>query len=111
MSIQDVERQRQEVMDEMLAIRSMRRGSITEQKLPSKKGGKATRGPYFVFSRRQEGKTVSKRLRPGPDLELAHQEVAAHKHFVELCRRFEQLTERLGELERGDVTQEKKRRR
>lgn len=111
MTIKDIEEQRRQVIDEMLAIRSMRRGSITEQQSPNKRAGKTARGPYFVFSRRQEGRTVSRRLRPGPDLELARQEVAAHKQFAALCQRFEQLTERLGELERDDVDQEKKRRR
>lgn len=111
MTVQNIEEQRRQVVEEMLAIRSMRRGSITEQRSPNKRKSRTTCGPYFVFSRRQDGRTVSKRLRPGPDLERARQEVAAHKQFLALCQRFEQLTEHLGELERGDVSHQKKRQR
>lgn len=113
MDIQELEERREQILSEMQAMRSMRRGSITEQYLKDKrkKGQPVTRGPYYVFSRREDGRTVSRRLKPGPDLEQARREVAAHQRFVELCQEFERLTERLGELERDSDRQEKKRHR
>jgi hypothetical protein len=112
--VRDIETRRDQILDEMRGIRSMRRGSITEQMVEDRRNKQAApvaRGPYYVLSRREDGKTVSSRLKPGPELEHAQQEIAAYQRFVGLCREFEQLTEQLGELEHGAQAQEKKRRR
>jgi hypothetical protein len=105
------------VLKQMRSIRSMRRGSISEQHLRSApRAGRSTpvlHGPYYVFSRRENDRTVSHRLRLASELEQARQDVATHTRFVALCAEFERLTEQLGELERQqpELTQEKKRRR
>lgn len=94
-------------------MRSLRRGTINEQFVEDrrKKGAEPVqRGPYYVLSRREDGRTVSRRLKPGEDLEQARLDVAEHKRFVELCKELERLTEQLGELIRLDPAQEKKRR-
>lgn len=115
-TIQELETQRNAVLAEIIAIRSMKRGTINEQFLKVPRKGKrepALRGPYYVLSRKEGRRTVSQRLKSPTELEQAQRDVAAHKRFVELCRQFEQLTEQLGELERrtGDTAPEKKRRR
>ncbi len=68
-------------------------------------------GPYYVLSRREEEKTVSKRLRSVAELEQAQKDVAEYKRFLGLCQEFERLTARLGALERDQqgLEQEKKR--
>jgi glucose dehydrogenase len=92
----------------------MKRGTINEQyfqvQLKGKKGATA-QGPYYVLSRREGEKTVSFRLKSSTELEQAREDVTAYRRFVSLCREFEQLTARLGEMERGESTfeQEKKR--
>jgi hypothetical protein len=67
-------------------------------------------GPYYVLSKREGNKTVSKRLRV-TELEQAQKDVAEYKRFLGLCQEFERLTSRLGELERREqgLEQEKKR--
>lgn len=115
-SIQEIEARRDAILEEMRSLRSMRRGTINEQYFNvHRKGKKETiqQGPYYVLSRREGEKTVSKRLTSLSDLEQARREVAVRKKFVALCREFEQLTTRLGELERKepDIEQEKKRSR
>lgn len=115
-TIQELERQRAQVLQQMQAIDSMKRGTITEQYVPILRGGKPTghrRGPYYVFSRREGNRTVSQRLRSSQELRQAQQDVAAHQRFVALCKQFEELTERLSELRRGqlDHEREKKQRR
>lgn len=98
-----VEKRRKDILKEMLSIRSMHRGTINEQFFEAKiKDGKETvlRGPYYVLSRNREGRTESKRLKKGPELEQANKDIAAYKRFDALCREYEELTQQLGELER-----------
>ena len=117
-TIQQLETRRDAVLAEMKSIRSMKRGTINEQFLPvfhKRLKEPVRRGPYYVFSRydAERGMTTSQRLTTPEQVEQARRDVAAHRWFVSLCQSFEQLTERLGELERssGEVCAEKKRRR
>ncbi|RLC54846.1 MAG: hypothetical protein DRI30_08520 [Chloroflexi bacterium] len=114
--IKEIEKRRDELLERMKAIRSMRKGTINEQYMkvyPKGKKKPSLRGPYYVISRREGGRTVSERLTSPADLERAREEVTAHKRFLSLCKQFETLTERLGELERSgeDMSLEKKRSR
>lgn len=116
-TIKELEIRREQVLDQMRLIRSMRRGSITEQHLKSaprlSRRTPIVHGPYYVFSRREGERTVSHRLRAGRELEQARQDVTSHAQFVALCKEFERLTEQLGELERQhpELAGEKKRQR
>lgn len=108
----EIEKRREAVLQQMRSIRSMKRGSINEQylKVPQKGSKPALRGPYYVLSRREGNKTVSERLSTAMQLEQAKVDVAAHRRFVELCKEFEALTERLGVLLRqAEGSEEKKR--
>ena len=61
-TIIEIEEKREIILNEMRAIRSMKRGTINEQyfKMPSKgRNEPILRGPYYVISRREGGKTVS----------------------------------------------------
>jgi hypothetical protein len=113
-TVQQLEAQRNAILEEMRSIRSMRRGTINEQYFKTRlKGrkGMVHQGPYYVLSRREEEKTVSRRLRSAAELEEARKGVAEYKRFMGLCQEFERLTARLGELERVEqgLEQEKKR--
>jgi hypothetical protein len=112
--MREIENRRDAALREMRSIRSMKRGTINEQylKVPQKGKKPALRGPYYVLSRREGNKTVSERLTTPSQLEQTKMDVAAHKKFVELCKEFELLTERMGALSRqAEGTAEKKRRR
>jgi hypothetical protein len=113
-TVQQLEVQRNAILEEMRSIRSMRRGTINEQYFKTRlKGRKGVvqQGPYYVLSRREGEKTVSKRLRSVAELQEAQKEVAEYKRFLGLCQEFERLTARLGELEGSEqgLEQEKKR--
>ena len=113
--IQDLEDRRDAILKQMRSIQFMRRGSISKQYLKVKRKGQppVKRGPYYVFSRQEENKTISRRLKTPEQLEQAQKEVAEHRRFLTLCKEFEQLTERLCDLKRQKdwAQQEKKRRR
>jgi Family of unknown function (DUF6788) len=113
-TIQQLEARRNAVLEEMRSIRSMRRGTINEQYFKTRLKGKkgiVHQGPYYVFSKRERDRTVSKRLRSVAELEQAQKDVAEYKRFLGLCQEFERLTAHLGALEKGEqgLEQEKKR--
>jgi hypothetical protein len=113
--IEAIEARRVAIAKEMCSIRSLRRGTINEQFLRVPLAGRkeaGVRGPYYVLSRYEGRRTVSQRLSMGQELEQARQDVAEHKRFLALCKEFEELTERLGQIEREGAgpIQEKKRR-
>ena len=114
-ALEKVERRREEILKEMRAIRAMRKGSVMEQYLPVKQREKTEpvlRGPYWLYTRKEKGRTVGRRL-SREEAEGVRGEVEAGHRFQALCREYEELTERLGELERelAKAGREKKRRR
>ena len=115
-TIKEIEARREVILDQMRAIRSMERGTINEHYVGVKHKGKkepVARGPYYVISRRENNRTVGYHLKGKKELERVRRDVESRKRFVALCREFEQLTQRLGEIERADKGDEveKKRRR
>jgi hypothetical protein len=108
----EIETKREAVLQHMLSIRSMKRGTINAQylKVPQKGADSAVRGPYHVLSRREDNKTVSERLTTPKQLEQAKLDVAAHRKFVELCKEFEILTEQMGILRQQTEGPEEKKR-
>lgn len=112
-SIEDIERRRREILSEIMDIRSMKRGTVNEQFLKVRIKGRdepVPRGPYYVFTRSEGGRTVSQRLTSPEMRRQAQADVAAHKRFVALCLEYERLTERLGEMERREDGGEEKKR-
>lgn len=62
---QQFQQQRQHVVEQMMSLDSMKRGTLNEQFLRVPQQGQkkpALRGPYFVLSRKEAGKTVSRRV-------------------------------------------------
>ena len=107
---------RDAILAEMGGLETMRRGTINEQyfRRGKKTAGRTDlRGPYYVFSRCEGGRTRSQRLKTAEDLARARQAIAAHKRFLALCEEFVSVTERLGNLldQSRDLDLEKKRRR
>jgi len=113
-NIRELEDRRNQILEEMRLVRFLNRGTINEQYFktyPKGKKGAVVQGPYYVLSRREKGKTVSQRLNSSTELEQAKRDVAEHKKFITLCREFEELTIKIGELERNDLGCERKKKR
>ena len=109
--IKEIEARREVILSEIRSIRSMKKGSIAKQYQKVHHKGKkepVLRGPYYNFTYKEGKKTVGRRLTTREDLEAVRKDVAAHKRFVELCKEFERLTEKLGELEKNEIGPEKK---
>ena len=115
-TLSDLDARREKLLAAMRSIRSLKRATINEQYLKVPHKGKeepALRGPYYVMSWREKGKTIGRRLTTAAELKQARNDIEAHKRFLALCQEFVQATERLGELERRKEEEgemEKKRR-
>jgi len=101
-SVAELEARRQRLAEQMLAIRAVQPGKISEQflKVPHKgKSEPVKRGPYYVLTWWENGRTRSRRIKP-EDLERTREEVANYARLKALCQEFEQITQALGEAER-----------
>lgn len=98
----ELEKRRHELTQQMLGIRSTTRGAVSEQFVPVPHKGKkkpVLRGPYYVLSWWENGKTHSRRIHRD-DLERTRQELANYERLKALCQEFEALTQALGQAER-----------
>jgi hypothetical protein len=112
-----LQRRRQALLLEMGRMRCMRPGSLCAQYQPVVRHGRPTperRGPYYVLTTKQRGKTVSRRLPSPEEVARVREEVDNYQRYVALSREFVALTQQLGEMDRARdaaLEQEKKRRR
>ncbi len=101
--VQQLEMRRKEVLRELEAIRSLRKGNLNEQWFPVVREGRKTkelRGPYFVWSRKVGKKTVSERLKNELQIAVARQDAANYRKFKQLCGELEKVIKEFGEAER-----------
>lgn len=100
---QELEQQRKAILKQMGQIRTMRRGTVSEQflKVPQKgQAEPALRGPYFLWQYWEQGKPRRQRLRKGAEVDAARREVAAYQQFEQLCVQYVEVAEALREVER-----------
>lgn len=103
MSNDTMEARRRTVLEQVEAIRSLRKGTLSEQWVPVVRDGKKTkkvRGPYFVWTSKAGKKTVSERIKGKQEQQWAQQDALNYQRFKELCAELEDLTHQLGLLER-----------
>lgn len=100
--IAKLEARREQILKEMRGMRTMRKGSVMEQYLKVKKRGekeRVLRGPYWLYTRKEKGKSVGQRL-SRKEAGRYREEVEAFHRFQSLCNEYAEITGRLGELER-----------
>lgn len=109
MNLQELLKQRQRILDELASLEKMRRGSIVEQflEMKDKQGKRVRRGPYPLYSYKEHGRTVSRRLRSPQEVETYRKEIAAFRRFEELTAQLRRIGEALCEV--GETRAEKKR--
>jgi hypothetical protein len=104
-TLQDLETRKQEILLEIAGLGDMRAGSITEN---YRRCGKPTchcaqpddprHGPYYAYTWNEFGKTRTRSLCPGPELDLLREQVENYRHFRELCREFVAVNEEICDL-------------
>jgi len=103
---EQLQAKRREILDQLAAIDSLRKGTLNEQWFPVVRGGKKTnelRGPYWVWTFKRGKRTVSERLKSTEQVRQARKDAANYVRFRELCRELETVIHELGELEREEA--------
>lgn len=90
-----LESQRKRILGELADLGEMRRGSVSEQFVEStgRDGVKKRRGPYFVYTYKDKGKTVSRRLTSPEQVALCQRQIEAFRRFQELTAELLQIGE------------------
>jgi hypothetical protein len=89
-TLQQLADRRKEILAELASLDQIRRGSLVQQYLTVtlRDGSKVKRGPYVLYSFKEGGKTVSKRL-------TDKQHIPLYKRQIENFRQFQRLTAEL----------------
>lgn len=110
---------KKEIIKQLGKIKNMRRGSVTEQyyEVKHKDGSIVQQGPYFLYSYKDKGRTISRRLSGPVEAERIREEIEGFRRFEELSSQLIDVSHRICDLksQRDAVTdeerQEKKLRR
>ena len=99
-SMNKLEIQRQRILEELADLGEMRRGSISEQfvETTGRDGAKKRRGPYFVYTYKEKGKTISRRLTNPEQVALCQKQIQAFRRFQELTAELLQIGEQASNL-------------
>jgi hypothetical protein len=103
---------RNELLEELAALEQMRRGSLSPQVFEAtrKDGTKVLRGPYMLYTFKEKGKTVSRRV-SNPDLVPRYQEqIEAFRRFEALSAELVRVGEKISDLVLSDEEELKKKR-
>jgi len=87
---------RQQILAQIATIEEMRRGSVIRQFLKVKLKGQrkpVLSGPYALFTFKQKGKTVSRRLHDLEEVRRLEHQVENYHMFQQLCRRLVEMGE------------------
>jgi hypothetical protein len=96
----ELERRREELYRELSQVGDFRPGSLNEVRRRCGKPncacaapGHPGHGPQYNLTRRVEGRTRTRHLRPGPELDKARREVAAYQRFRNLAGQVTEVNE------------------
>ncbi len=96
----ELERRREELYQELSRVGDFRPGSLNEVRRKCGKPncacaapGHPGHGPQYNLTRRVEGRTRARHLRPGPDLEKVRREVAEYQRFRDLVGQLTEVNE------------------
>jgi uncharacterized protein DUF6788 len=97
--IEQWRKQREQVLSEMTGLEQMRRGSIVEQYVETtrKDGTRNRRGPYVLYSYKEKGKTVSRRITDPKEISVYREQIKAFRRFQELSAKLLSIGERIGD--------------
>ncbi len=105
-------KRRRTLLEELASLEQMRRGSLSAQIFEAvrKDGAKVRRGPYMLYTFKEKGKTLSRRV-SRPDLVPRYQEqIAAFRRFEAISAELVRIGEKISDLVLADEEELKKKR-
>lgn len=98
--VEQLQDRRQRIVRELSQLDQMRRGSVVDQYVEAtrKDGTRVRRGPYVLYSYKEEGKTVSRRITDPEQIPLYQQQIDRFRRFQQLSAELITLGEQLSEL-------------
>lgn len=113
MNIEELQRRKNEIIEELQEIQTLRRGTLKEQylRVPRKEKEPSMRGPYYVLARNENGRTVSVRINSAEELESVKKDIKAYKKFTNLSKEFISVTESITDVLRGKNIMDAKKNR
>jgi hypothetical protein len=112
-SLTQVRKRRKELLGELATIEQMRRGSLFPQifEATRKDGAQVRRGPYTLYTCKEKGKTVSRRITDPEQVRGYQEQIAAFRRFEALASELVRIGERISDLVLSDEEELKKKRR
>lgn len=110
-SLTQARKQRKELLGELASIEQMRRGSLCAQMFEGvlRDGTKVQRGPYILYTRKEKGRTLSRRI-ADPEQERCYREqIDAFRRFETLTSELVRIGEKIGDLVLSDEEERKKK--
>jgi len=101
MSAKQIGQRQNEILKAIGEIRTMQRGTLTQQSYPERagrKGGEGAVGPYGLWQGTVDGKRFGKRV-SGEEAERVEQGIAQRHAFEALCEEYVELSCQLAALE------------
>jgi len=86
-----------ELLEQLSGLGEMRKGSIVEQYLEATKqdGTIVRRGPYILYSYKEKGRTVSRRLPDSMTADLYRTQISAYRRFEGLCEELANISQQI----------------
>jgi hypothetical protein len=109
--IDTIRKRRKELLQELAILEQVRRGSITSQILSvtRKDGTVSLYGPYPLYTSKEKGRTVSRRIKDPALVPVYRTQIEAFRRFETLTGELVRLGEELSELALSDVDELKKK--
>jgi hypothetical protein len=104
----EIQLQQNALLEQMRALRAMRRGTLSQQEYAerrARKQGAGASGPYFVWQGFRSGKHFSKRV-SAQEAERVEHEIETRRQFERLCEEYVRLGEELATREGARTKQD-----
>jgi len=98
--IEHLRARRQQLLRELAKLEEIRRGSVVEQfvEVVRKDGSKVRRGPYVLYSFKDKGKTVSRRVTERRQVRVYREQIAGFRRFREVVKQLVAIGEELSDI-------------
>ena len=110
--IEELRARRKEIVETLASLEQIRRGSVVEQYVQRvrKDGSVVRRGPYPLYSFKEKGKTISRRLRSDEQVKACREQIGRFRRFAKLVEELVRIGEEISDLAPTDQAGQKKRR-